>query len=140
MITKSITARRDYVWSRDPARDKDAPGDNWEEFVKTGDVSHVKVKEGARLCLFKLSPLTRVQMLRVLAMESSYQINEAVAFGLKGVDGYVVDSIPVELEFRGQGDEKRVNERSLNAIWDAELFAELGARILHISRLETNPL
>lgn len=136
MISRTLTGHRAHVWSMDPSIDRDHADYNWEEFLKDGEMKHLPVREGERLTVFRLAPLTRMQMMRVMEMDGMQRVNEAVAFGLRGADNYTVDGESVVLEFKHQGDERRVHEKSLNRVFDPMLFAELGSRILSISTLD----
>lgn len=136
MITRTLTGRKSHVWSQDPAIDRDHPSFSWDAFLKDGDLKHLPKVEGQEYTLFEIGPLTRRQMMRVMSLSGMEQVNEAVAFGLKDVKNYVADGQSVSLEHQNQGDEKRLNQRSLDRIFDPLLFTELGMRIIMLSQLD----
>lgn len=135
MITKSLIAKTKHVWSRDPALDTDHKDYDWAEFIKTGDMKYVPAKEGMTVAEFEIGPLTRMQFLRVWSLSDLVQANEAVAYGLKGLTGYKVEGVDVELEFQNADDGKRLNKATLDRIFEPLLFMELGMRIIELSRL-----
>jgi hypothetical protein len=136
LITRtSFTSTRPHVWSIDPAIDKENPAYDWKEFLDKGDLKYLPAVEGGTLTVFNIKALSRRQFTRVFNIEGLNQFSEAVAFGLKSVANFRVDGTEVDLRLVKVDGEERVSEDSLNKIFDPMLFAELGLRILEISRL-----
>lgn len=141
-ISRSLTGTVQYVYSSDPAIDKDSPEFSWEKYRETGDVKHLPTKgESERLTVFSLKPISMKRMQRITSMRnesggfSTEQFGEAVAYGLKKVDNFEVDGKPFSLEFEGASDEQRVKNKSLEKIFKQILFIELGNRVMEISDL-----
>jgi hypothetical protein len=141
MISRSLLADFRHVWSEDPALDKSNENYSHEEFVRTGDFKHVPAKEGERLTIFILAPLTRVQFQRVQSVRAQGDVVNAavmaVSYGLRGVQNFHDANgaeIEVKLQVDGEG-ERRVTSATLDAIYDIGLLAQLGARIISESTL-----
>lgn len=129
-----------FVSTLDPAIDRDHPdlASLVEEYRKTGDVAKLPLREGATPTVFEIAPMSRKQLTRVLGIPSDKyieQCSEAVAYGLRSVSNFIVDGEQVVIEHATVSDEKRVKPAVLDRIFDPLLFAELGARILELNRL-----
>lgn len=141
MIRKSLGGVVRHVWSDDPALDKSDPdvfAAKWKAFLADGKVECLPVVEGGAPAVFEIAPLTRRQFLRIYnggggALE---QMSEAVAYGLRSVKGFEVDGRAPDVEKVDSDVGKRLSAKCLDALFDPLLFAELGARVLEISRLD----
>lgn len=109
----------------------------WQEYRKGNDLTKIPVKEGAKLALFELAPLSRKQLLKVMSMSIPLeQCTEAVAFSLRSVSGFEVNGEPLEISHSNVDGEKRVKPDCLDKLFDPLLFGELGARVLELNRLD----
>lgn len=139
MILHSLIKSRQHVWSLDPGLDRsdlEAFGAAWKAFHDTGDVATLPIKDGATLAVFILAPLTRRQFTRVFGLAGLEQVTDAVAYGLQSVSGFQIDGAPVQLERTDTETGRRLTSKSLDAIFDPVLFAELAGRIVEISRID----
>lgn len=146
-LSRSLTGTVPHVFSSDPALDaeaKDAQGNallDLDAFKKTGDLKHVPAKDGEKLTVFYLKPLSMKRLQKITSMKlldgnfTTEQLGEAVAYGLKRVENLEVNGKSVELKMEGGGSEERVSQKSLEAIFKQTLFIELGSRVLEISDL-----
>lgn len=140
MLIRSTLKSVRHVWSQDPALDRSSLSEEtfekaWKQFLKTGDPSNLPVREGTKLAIFEFEPLSRKDYIRALNLAGLEQWNEAVACGLRSVQNFEIDGVPVQLERTEQGGSKRLSGDSLDKIFDPMLFMELGLRILDASRL-----
>lgn len=143
MIRKSLLGIVKHVWRDDPALDKSDPDKfeaAWTAFLADGDAAKLPVKEGQKVAEFDLAPLSRRQFLRVYQGGGSplEQMAEAVAYGLRALRGFEVDGHAPDLERVESDVGKRLSVKSLDAIFDPVLFAELGSRIVEISRIPSS--
>lgn len=141
MISKSLGGIRHHVWSEDCALDKSDPdvfAAAWKAFLENGDETALPLLDGGTPAVFDLVPLTRRQFLRVYSGGGSplEQMTEAVAYGLRAVRGFEVNSRPADVRSVDSDAGKRLDAATLDALFDPMLFAELGARVLEISRLD----
>jgi hypothetical protein len=141
MISRSLLASFKHVWDKDGALDTANPIYDHAEFVKTGDLKYVPVKEGERLTIFELAPLSRVQFQRVLGLRVQGDAIDAaalaLAYGLRGVQN-LHDENGNEVTVKRQTDdlgELRASKATLDAIYDMTLIAQLGTRIINESTL-----
>jgi len=132
MIASRSTDKIEYVYSQDPAINKDSAEYNWEKFVETGDRKYLPIRDGHLPTVFSLQRLPRTQFLRVLKMDRVDQASEAVALGLKDVKNW---GGPLELKFKEQDGQDRLTPDTLEKMFAVELFAELGVRIMELSTL-----
>jgi len=131
MIASRSTDSVVHVYSQDPAIDKDHPDFDWDRFKETGEMKYLPIKEGQTPTVFQIRRLTRRQFLKVIKSDDAEQFSEAVAYGLRGIKDW---GAPVDLKFQGDGQE-RLHPDTLDRIFAVELFVELGARIMELSRL-----
>jgi hypothetical protein len=141
MITRSLLAPVEHVWSQDPAldaTDTQRLDDALAEARKTGSITGLPLREGERPSVFVLRRLSRAAWLRIGRMPSGFeQDSETVALGLVDLRDYTVDRVPVRVELADGGDGlKRVKNDTLDAIYDPFLFRELAERVLEVSRLD----
>jgi hypothetical protein len=145
MITRSFTGPLPFVWSEDPALDpvclveretqpgKDKEPSDYAAFLKTNDVTALSVRDGLKLTVFEIKPLTKKQKLQVYAKASTLeQMDEAIAWGLRAVRGNEAFGFPFEVKHDKQD---RVEADVLENLNDEILWLEMGARIMEISRL-----
>ena len=138
MIGSRSTEKVVHIYSQDPALDRDAESfaDAWAEFLKTGDKSKLPIRDGHTPTLWHIQRLKRKRFLWVLDQPDSHRASEAIAFGLKQVDGFTVDGVPFALGFKKFSDsEDRLSEDTLEILFDPTFFGELGVRILGLSKL-----
>ena len=138
MIRHSLIRSSKFVWDQDPGLDKPALEfqEAWKRCLETSDVSLLVpvTREGQKLTVFDLEPLTRKEFMRVFALEGLERICEAVAYGVKGVANFEIDGSDVRLE--RDRDSKRLTAKSLDLIYDPILFATLGSRVMEISQID----
>lgn len=136
MIIRTFVGRNNYVWSKDPSLDRDNPAFNWPEFERTSSLEHAPAKEGCKLTVFEITPLSRKLFMRVFSMGASLdQMNEAIAYGLKGLRDYQSEGRPVELKTTKADGEERLTAETLDRLFEPMLWVELGKRILELSQL-----
>lgn len=140
MITKSLIASIPHVWTQDPSLDKGPAFEAaWTEFIKTGEIAKLPIKDGQKPTVFTLGPLRRKALQRVYNTDGLERATEAVAYGLRNVADYVVDGRPVQLRWDSEADSKmgaRLTNECLDEIYDPLLFVELSARIIDISHID----
>ena len=135
MITRSFTTPAPFVWSEDPALDRESPAYDHDKFNDTGDLAHVPAVEGGKVTVFEIKAISRAQQKRCYALSGLAQCDEAIACGLKSVRGGQAFGFPFEVKFAKVNGEDRVDPEVLDNVHDPLLWAEMGARILEISRL-----
>ncbi|HYE58141.1 MAG TPA: hypothetical protein VD948_06530 [Rhodothermales bacterium] len=124
------------LYSEDPALDKDHPDFNWDLWLKTGDLKHAPTKQGMEPNRYWVRKLRMHRFEQVLDTPGARQVREAVAWGLTAVEGHTFNGEPVVLKFKKISDaEQRLTDESLEQLYSPELFGELGARIVELSRL-----
>jgi len=135
MIATRSTEKIEHIYSRDPALDAGNPSFDWQRFLETGDRKHVPIKEGFTPTVFLLQRLTRKQLTRVLEASTAEHAAEAVSFALKGIKDW---GAPLDFKFaEARGDlGQRVHPETIEKIFAIDLFAELGQRILELSKLD----
>lgn len=140
MIRRSLLASVKHVWSKDPALDREHADFSPDLFESTGDFKYLPKFAGQELTVFELAPLSRKQREMVAQLgrqdRTVEALREAVAFGLRGWARFIGDEgTEIEPRFHTAGGERRATEWTLDQLYDAGLFAELGARIVEISAL-----
>jgi hypothetical protein len=141
MISRSLLATFRHVWDQDPALDRESPNFSFEAFVRTGDLSHVPAKEGQKLTIFELAPLSRRQFQEVIQLRTQERPIDAamlaVAYGLRGVvNFYDASGQELQVHFLTDGDgTKRVSPATLDQLYDVALLGQLGTRIINESTL-----
>ena len=144
MIERKLTDTTQYVWTMDPALDHDAKDilERFESYYRSGDASKLPVRDGSRLCVFTLARLTRPQHLRIMRADKDRELemcSEAVAYALRAVDGFQVDGAPLALKRQSSDVGERLTAETLDALWDPELFREMGETIIRRSRIDLLP-
>lgn len=141
MISRSLLGTFRHVWDQDPALDKENEAYSFESFTRTGDMKHLPVKEGQKLTVFQLAPLSRRQFQEVIQLRTQERPIDAavlaVSFGLRGVENFY-DAAGQELQvtFITDGDgTKRVSPATLDQLYDVSLIGQLGTRIINESTL-----
>jgi hypothetical protein len=135
MIVRSFVSATPFVWSEDPALDTKSPAYDHAKFNDTGDLAHVPAVEGGKVTVFEIKPVSRAQQKRCYAMSGYAQFDEAIACGLRGVRGGLAFGFPFEVKTVKVNGEDRVDPEVLDNLNDPILWAEMGSRILEISRL-----
>ncbi len=148
MIQRSLIGNVKHVWSDDPGLNKEHPefDETWKKFRESvaGDVSVLApvTKEGAKLTVFELRPLSRQRFNAIMGrafrgMEdlTLEDLGLAVAFSLRSVQDYEIDGSPVRVEHHRVNGEDCVKKEVLDKIYDHTLFVELGLRVLTLSRI-----
>ena len=138
MILHSLIRSVKHVWSMDPALDRsdlESFSAAWESFLKDGDLAKLPIKEGETPTVFTLEPLTRSEFVKIYGGGDIERVIEAVAYGLQSVENLMVNGEKFQIERIESGGSKRVKGSCLDAFFDPVLFAELGTRIVEISRL-----
>lgn len=141
MISKSLIGVRKHVWSMDSALDKSDPDQfaaAWTAFLEGGEMAVLPLVEGCKPAEFDIAGLTRRQFLHVYNGSGGALENmaEAVAYGVRGVRGFQIDGKPIDFERVKSDSGQRLSVATLDALFDPLLFAELGSRILEISRID----
>lgn len=138
MKTKSLLQPIEYIWSGDPAVDKTHPAYSQEEYLKDFDPKFRPVREGATPAVFKLAPLPRRVMLRILKLDKMEQLFECTVHSLCGVTGWEHNGREVIItkdDFVEEGKLRRLSESWVDQHFDVELFAELGGAAFAASGL-----
>lgn len=139
-INRSLTATGRYISIMDQAIDREAPGFDFMKFAETEDQQYIPLKGSEVPTVFHYKTLSMRRMQRIMSMRSDEvgspeQSFEALAYGLKKVEGMEVDGKPLELKFETVGGEERVADKSLQAMYKFTLFRELGQHIIKRSDL-----
>jgi len=139
MIKRSLVKRMNYVWSDDPALDKDASefAEKWDQFKLDGDAKKLPLKEGEVVTIFELKPLHRKVFLRALSQTDPMdQFAEAFAHGVKGIAPCEIDGETLVVKFAKPGTEdERLAPEVLDKTFDPVLVCDVGARVMEISRI-----
>ncbi len=141
MISRTLLGTFKHVWDQDPALDRESEAFSHESFVRTGDMKHLPVKEGQRLTIFELAPLSRRQFQEVIQLRTQERPIDAavlaVSFGLRGVQNfYDASGQELQVAFITEGDgTKRVSPATLDQLYDISLIGQLGTRIINESTL-----
>lgn len=141
MITRSLTATFKHIWTDDPDIDTAHPACNKRQYELTHDPKHLPPKEGQRLAIFELAPLSRSQFQRVMQLRTQERPIDscvlAVSYSLRSVSGFF-DANGQEFEVKhitdGNGD-RVVSPQSLDTIYDMALLSQLGTRAINESTL-----
>lgn len=142
MITKSLTKNFIFVWDKDPDLDKGADGfaDAWKAFEESGDPSGLPVVSGGKLARFVCAPLSMAGYSRVSAEVTDIgRCTEAVRYGLRQVEGFVLDKVELKAgdsDRRRDGRENPLKDEFLEKIWDPNLIVSMGVAIIKNSQLD----
>jgi hypothetical protein len=142
VLSKSLVGTVKHVWSMDPALDRSDPekfDPCWDAFLKSGNPDDLApvILDGMQPAVFTLARLSRRAWLMVSAADGPKASDEAVACSLRDLSGFSCDGEAVRLEFVTDAvGLKRVKASILDRIYDPLLFAELGMRVLQVSRLD----
>jgi hypothetical protein len=100
MLTRSLVTSRVHVYSEDPALDTDAPGFDYDKFMKTGDLSLIPTKPGEKVTVFELRALNQEEFGRLVDLPTGSwtQARETLALALTGVRDLVIDGQVVVLK------------------------------------------
>lgn len=131
MINFSAAQPVDWIWDGDPAIDKDSAAHNRELFERTGDMTHLPLKDGSAPRVFKVKRLTRKQFFRVMGLSPTEQIQEAVAFGL-----VAMNPGDLELARRNTDAGERLNDATLDKLYELgpKVLIDLGSFIIAQAR------
>jgi len=137
MIGKRSIDRVKYIFSGDPAIDRDSPALDWKKYTLTGDPKHAPVKEGCTATVFDLKRLSLVQFNHIMSLEGARQTREAIAYGVAGISNwggtFTVGTKQSDLGLR-------LDDRTLEDMFaipeGIELFGELGLRIITLNKLD----
>lgn len=156
MIQLRVHRVVDHVWSRDPALDKSDPArwsKAWTEFLETGSVAALPLRDGRQPTIWKLASLKREDRLRlgdlaqgkmadllkngsglegIIGLSFLRGSDQLVAAGLVGVVNLQDEhGRPAKFEINGHG----VSKEQLDALHllGMHFVNELGNRILEIS-------
>lgn len=143
MLQKRLDAQIEYISSLDGAIDREAPGFDWDKYTATLDAKHLPIKAGSTPTVFVLQGLSRdVLGVVVKGFDSSAQwerieaFDAAVKYGLKRVRNFKnAKGDDVELKFEQSSLGEGLDKASINAIYDPQLFIELGSKIYEASRV-----
>lgn len=137
MIKRSLTGTKVWIWEQDGAIDKDHPDYDHKAFAADFDEKHMPILDGQTPARFTIAPLTKDQFVWAMGQSSGLPMMiEAVAYGLRSVVGYEVDGKPVEIQTKRADHGQRMTKATLDAIFEPELFADLGIAILGLSKLD----
>jgi hypothetical protein len=121
-----------HVYSKDPSLDLAAC--DFASYLKDGKEEHLKFKDGALPTRFILRRLSRAQWLHCAG--HAFPKNEAVRFGLRGVENLTTpEGQPIVLEFADGPLGSALKDVSLDLVFAASLFVELGSRIMNLSEI-----
>ena len=145
MLRLNSTERLQFVWREDPALKNvmldmaGAPDETqywWDEYEKTGDVSHLKVKDGQKVTVFGCDRLSRKDYLKFTSRptdQSMYSCEEIFARCVKSVVNLeAADGSPFHLEFAGDMLTDDCRER----LFSPSLVSAAGTFILSHSKLD----
>jgi hypothetical protein len=136
MIRRSFKERTVWVWSKDPAIDEQHPEFNWDEFKKSFDLKHVPFKSAEKPTKFHCQPLPRMAFERMMSMpEGPEMFREMVAFGVTKIENFEVDGADLVVTRTRALKMERLDDATLDKIFDPFLFAELAGHILEISKI-----
>ena len=138
MIGARSNATAEYIFSADPALDIDSPSYDLKQYLKTFDRKHLPVREGKTATVFKIRRLPRVTWTALASLESqASRAVQTVCYGLVGVENFLNgNGTHLNLEFVGEGVEKRLTAATMDALWSSELFAELASVIVRFGELD----
>lgn len=138
MRTRSLLLPVEYRWSNDPAVDKSHPDYSDDQYLKDFDPKHRPAKEGMTPAVFRVKPLARKVMQRVLRLDKSDQLFECAIYSLVGVSGWEHNGVPVVLDASHMQEADgvtRLKESWVDLHFDAALFMELGGAAFAASGL-----
>lgn len=134
-FNRDVTLR--YISRRDKALDLERT--DLDKYIATGDFEQfMKVKEGAQPTIFRLRPLTRLQFQHVSGLAQNLQNSAVVAYGVEDVEHGKTAKTGRDLAVKriGEGNDKRLDGDTLDAMFSPSLFTELAIVILAISDLD----
>ena len=136
MIGFKRTGGLRYVSAQDPALDRERS--DVDKYISTGDWDqYMRIREGMVPTVFHLRRLTRAQFQAVSGMAANLQQSAAVAYGVESVDNFqLATGQMLIVKHVGDGEDRRLDVDTLNAMFSADLFAELSLAILGASRLD----
>ena len=137
MHTTSIVLPKSYIWSQDPAVDKDHPDYSDEKYIESHfDPKYRPIKPGFEPAPFSLGPLPQKVMIALVGRPVGDQIYQAVIYGLISVTNWHHNGKPVVVK-RVKADRLlRVDEKWMDecgAFNDITLMTELGNAVLALS-------
>lgn len=143
MIRLRSRAVRPYVMANDPAIDTKSEAFSWDKFKETGDLAHLPVREGEKLTVFQVRPLSRKVLQYVMGLPKNEQGVAAVRFGLVSVAGLYDDERREDVVLTVEpspdlGD--RLTTESLDRICAfLDLTVDLSQHLLTLSTVSTDP-
>ncbi len=135
MLKLKAVGQVTHILSTDPGIDRENPDFNWDKFLETGDEKYCPALPGEKLTKFKLRRLPHKHYLALSDKEGVDLVVYAVKYGLKAVENYEINGEPVELRFRGEGQDKHLHDETIALIFDPQTFTQLGERIVIMSTL-----
>lgn len=147
MITRSLQDRIVFVWPGDKALDEEHPdfAERYKEHMERGDSTSADAlpcMSGSKPARFELARVGRKAWRTIIAARdregAAAMADEYVALSLKGVTGYQ-DERGVDIKIRlvtTPGGVERVDEDSLDKLFDRDLFDSLAARAHAIRTLD----
>ena len=136
MKTRSLLQPVEYIWTGDPALDKSHPSYSDEKYLAEFNMCHRPAKDGETPAVFRLAPLPRRVMQRLLKLDKSDQLFEAAIHSLSGVSGWEHNGTLVVLgegHFTEAGGLRRLTDDWVDKHYDALLFMELGGAAIGAS-------
>lgn len=136
-MNKTTKGRLLHVYTNDPALDVSdtrAAIAAARKFTAERNPDVFPVKPGQQLVVFELARLGRKDVKRIMSMGAEPDAAElAVSLGLKGYRGnWTIDGQAVALTFTTDSPQ-RLDEATLDAIYDYKLFDELAEQVLKAS-------
>lgn len=131
----------EYIWSQDPAIDKNNSTYNLEAYRKTLDRKHLPIVEPPEPpAVFRLRRLPRRIMQHIDALihedKKMQALTEAFAYGVERIEGWSVDGQPLECGKTKTALGERLDDATIDVVYDAALFMEVGGQVYTISCLD----
>lgn len=131
MLSYSSVSAVPFVYDGDPAIDKDSPAYSREQFEKTGDLAHLPLVAGSTARIFRVKRLSRRQFFRVMSLQLTEQVQEAVAYGLVSMEPSDAD-----LKRKASDTGERLTDASLDKLFDLgpQVMIALGSYIVGLGK------
>lgn len=141
MIRKPLTGLKTFVWEDDKALDRKAElfADAWKRYRESDDPSVLPVRDGCKLTVFKVAPLTPEQFMTVYDLQGMRMLSLAVRYGIRSVENFYVGETPIVIDDRAFEETDAgplLGMTALNKIWLPELIAALGHRVIEVSKVD----
>ncbi len=134
-LSRSLIANVPYVLSTDPAIDESKS--KVDKYRATLDESYLAFLEGSTPARWHLHSLSKAQLLEVWSQTSHIKrCYEALAYGLRSVEGFAVDGQPFRLDTTKSDLGRRLTDECMDVlVRDVTILLEVGNAAIEVSSL-----